>query len=114
MKVLLDENLPNDLRHFLPGHEVFTVAYMGWKGVENGALLAKAASEGFDAVVTMDTGAEFEKSATGLPLAAVLLRAASNKLETLRLLVPDLLKALGDLRPGTVVVIGDAPSSSGR
>ena len=30
MKILLDENVPHDLRHFLPGFEVFTVTYMGW------------------------------------------------------------------------------------
>ncbi len=29
MKVLLDENLPHDLRHFLPGHIVITVDYAG-------------------------------------------------------------------------------------
>jgi len=58
MKVLLDENLPHDLRHFLPGHEVFTVAFLGWAGVENGALLAKAAGEGFGVVVTKDAGIE--------------------------------------------------------
>ena len=27
MKILLDENLPHDLRYFLSGHEVSTVAY---------------------------------------------------------------------------------------
>ncbi len=32
MKLLLDENLPHQLRHEVPGHEVFTVAYMGWSG----------------------------------------------------------------------------------
>jgi len=49
MKVLLDENLPHDFRHFLPGHEVFTAAYQGWTGLRNGELLARAAAEGFDA-----------------------------------------------------------------
>lgn len=107
--MLLDENLPHDLRHFLPKHEVFTVAYMGWRGVENGALLAKSAADGFDVVVTMDTGTEFEGGARGLPLAVVLLRAVNNKLETLRPLVPDLLNALGNLRPGTLVIVGSAP-----
>lgn len=29
MKILLDENVPHDLRHFLPGFEVFTVTYWG-------------------------------------------------------------------------------------
>jgi len=29
VKLLLDENLPHDLRHKLTGHDVFTVRYMG-------------------------------------------------------------------------------------
>ena len=33
MKLLLDENLPHQLRLELPGHEVITVAYMNWSGV---------------------------------------------------------------------------------
>jgi len=55
MKVLLDENLPHPLRHELPGHECFTVAYMGWGGIENGELLALAAALGFDALLTKDS-----------------------------------------------------------
>ncbi len=43
MKVLLDENLPHDLRHFLPGHEVFTVAYRGWAGLGLARGIAGAA-----------------------------------------------------------------------
>ena len=46
MKVLLDENLPHDLRKLLPGHDVFTVAYLGWAGVKNGELLRRAAADG--------------------------------------------------------------------
>lgn len=47
MKLLLDENLPHDLRAKLVGHEVFTVAYMKWSGLENGELLSAAAGCGF-------------------------------------------------------------------
>ena len=36
MKLLLDENLPHQIRLELPGHDVFTAAYMNWGGVENG------------------------------------------------------------------------------
>lgn len=39
MKLLLDENLPHQLRHEIAGHECSTVAFMGWSGVENGELL---------------------------------------------------------------------------
>jgi hypothetical protein len=52
MKLILDENLPHQLRHELPGHDCYTVAFMGWGGVENGELLSRAASAGFDAVLT--------------------------------------------------------------
>ena len=58
MKLLLDENLPHRLRPLLLGHEVFTVAYMNWKGIENGSLLALAASNGFYALVTAISSSE--------------------------------------------------------
>ncbi len=48
MKVLLDENIPHDLRPFLSHHETFTAAYMGWAGLTNGGLLDSAEKEGFD------------------------------------------------------------------
>jgi len=47
MKLLLDENLPVDLRLFLVGHEAITVAHMGWKGLRNGELPARAAEARF-------------------------------------------------------------------
>ena len=67
MKLLLDENLPHQLRHELPGHDCFTVAYMGWGGIENGTLLSLAASHGFDAVLTKDTKVEYEQNLTNPP-----------------------------------------------
>ena len=54
MKLLLDEKLPHRLRPLLAGHDVFTVAYMKWAGIENGALLALAVAEGFEALITKD------------------------------------------------------------
>ncbi|HEX4052717.1 MAG TPA: DUF5615 family PIN-like protein [Tepidisphaeraceae bacterium] len=60
MKLLLDENLPHQLRSEIVGRDIFTVAYMGWSGIENGELLAKTAQAGFDALITNDRGLEFE------------------------------------------------------
>lgn len=37
----------------LIGHEVRTVGQLGWKGLENGQLLAEAAQR-FDVLITMD------------------------------------------------------------
>jgi Domain of unknown function (DUF5615) len=44
MRVLLDECVPRALRNDIPGHEVQTVAEVGWAGVKNGELLRLAAT----------------------------------------------------------------------
>jgi hypothetical protein len=56
VKVLLGENMPHKLRALMGGHEVVTVAYMGWVGTKNGKLLNAAESAGFDVLVTSDQG----------------------------------------------------------
>ncbi len=105
MKLLLDENLPHRLRPLLVGHDVFTVAFMNWKGIENGSLMALAAGNGFDAVVTKDSGIEYEQNATHLPCSVVILKAKSNSIADIRPLVPELLDVLRTLRPRSVVRI---------
>jgi predicted nuclease of predicted toxin-antitoxin system len=103
MKVLLDENLPLDLRHLLLGHDVFTADYMGWKGLENGDLLAAAAEQGFDVVISKDSGIEHQHNQEKLPTSVLLLRAATNKIDDLRPLVSAVLDALSTLRPRSLV-----------
>jgi hypothetical protein len=76
---------------------------MGWSGVENGELLLKAASEGFEAVVTNDRGVEYEQNLATLPIAVVLLNAEANTLETLRPRISLLLQALQNLQPGQFI-----------
>ena len=105
MKLLLDENLPHQLRHELPGHDCFTVAFMGWGGVENGELLARAAAAGFDALLTKDAKLQYERNLTNLPIAVVILRAASNDIDDVRPLIPSLLAALISLRPKAITQI---------
>jgi hypothetical protein len=36
MKVLLDECVTHELRPPVTGHDVYTVAYLGWSGTRNG------------------------------------------------------------------------------
>ncbi len=102
MKLLLDENIPHDFRHFLPGHEVVTVAYLGWSGVSNGALLRRAADTGFHALLTMDSGMSAEQNLETIPLSVVILQAKTSTLDDLRLLVPDLVRVLESLPPRTL------------
>jgi hypothetical protein len=99
VKLLLDENLPHQLRLELPGHEVFTTAYMAWSGIENGELLRLAAGAGFDAVVTNDRGLEYQQNLDDLPLAVIVLLAKANTIEAVRPLCGELLAILTRLRP---------------
>lgn len=55
MRILIDENLNVRLRHLFQDDDVSTVEYMGWKGLDNGALLDAAEQNGFDLVITGDT-----------------------------------------------------------
>jgi predicted nuclease of predicted toxin-antitoxin system len=105
MKVLLDENLPHQLRHELNPHAVFTVQFMGWSGFKNGLLLAQAAASGFDVMITMDSGVPYQQNLATIPLAVVVLSAVSNDIDDLRPLIPRLLEALKVLSPKSVVRI---------
>jgi hypothetical protein len=98
MKLLLDEHLPHLLRQEIPGHQVLTVAFMGWSGIENGELLNRAAAESFDALVTNDHGVEYEQNLASLPISIVYLNAKANTIEALRQAIPSLLKALTSLK----------------
>jgi predicted nuclease of predicted toxin-antitoxin system len=94
MKLLLDENLPHELRHLLLPHEVYTVAYMKWAGIGNGRLLRLAASAGFLAFVTLDQGIADQQYPGTLPLHVVLISAKSNRMEDLQIRLVSVLAAL--------------------
>ena len=51
MRILIDECLNWRLSRALTGHYAVSTQKMGWGGIKNGALLAKAAQE-FDVFVT--------------------------------------------------------------
>lgn len=105
MRILLDESLPRPLDRLLVGHQVQTVTQVGWTSSSNGALLRQAAGA-FDVVLTVDQNIEFQQNLRELPIAVVVLVAATNRLESLELLVPALLSALATLEPKTFVRVG--------
>lgn len=108
MKLLLDENLPHQIRLEIDGHETLTVSFMGWSGTENGELLTRAAAEGFDALLTSDRSFAYEHAPADLPVAVIVLLAESNHIEAIRPLYARLDEALRTLKPRTIVMIGAA------
>ena len=99
MKVLLDENLDHALRKLLGPHEVVTVTYMGWMGVQNGALLRVAEESGFDVLLTGDRTLSYEQNLTGRRLAIVALSAI--QLPILRENLAKIIAAIDGAAPGT-------------
>jgi len=104
VKILLDENLDWRLQRDLPGHTVESVPLIGWAGIKNGVLLARA-NERFDVFITMDASMPKQQNLAKLRLAVIGLKAPSNRLADTRPLMPKVLAALPHVRPGKVVVI---------
>jgi hypothetical protein len=101
MRVLLDECVPRALRRELLGHEVKTVAEAGWAGVKNGELLQLAAAQ-FDLLLTVDRNLEYQQNFVGLALAVIVVHAPSNDVAVLRPLMPAVLAAISETKPGLV------------
>jgi hypothetical protein len=105
MKVLLDECVHVGFRSSIPGHDVFTVRFMGWNGVKNGALLSQAVAHGFEAFVTTDRGVQHQQHVTTFPIAILVLLSPTNDLADLQRFAPALLVALNHALPRTVTEI---------
>ncbi len=105
MRLLLDESVPRRLKRSLPRHAVRNVVEMGWGGISNGELLARAAN-GFDALVTVDKNLQYQQNLDKLPITVIVLDAKSNELPYLLPLIPKLEEALATLVPRAFVRIG--------
>ena len=105
MRILLDENLNWRLEQFLPGHDVKSVPRLGWAGLKNGRLLARAAQEKFDVLVSMDGSMASQQNLSKVKIAIVALRAPSNRLEDTSSLMPKVLALLPMLKPGKVAKV---------
>lgn len=103
MRLLLDENLPSKLTGlFAPEVEAMTVAQQGWRGKDNGELVALARRE-FDALATMDRSIPYQQNLKDVDLVILLLEASSNRLADLAPLIDEAKAALSEAGPGEMV-----------
>ena len=93
MKILLDESLPKRLKKHFSGHVVKTVADMGWKGKQNGDLMALVTGK-FDVFVTPDQNMIYQINLRHAVVPIFVLKASSNRYDDLKFLIPELLKSL--------------------
>jgi predicted nuclease of predicted toxin-antitoxin system len=105
MRILLDESVPAKFGTLLTGHTTVTVQRQGWTSIKNGKLLALAASEDFDVLLTADKGMEYQQNLAALPVSILIVLAKSNRIEDLALAVPRILKTLEEMKPRTLLKI---------
>ncbi|MGH8605068.1 MAG: DUF5615 family PIN-like protein [Gammaproteobacteria bacterium] len=102
MRILLDECVDRRLAKDIIGHDIKTVAEMGWTSKRNGELL-ELAEQAFDVFITVDRNLSFQQNVPGFGIAVIVLRASSNRLADLRSLVPKLIESLPKAKYGEVL-----------
>ena len=101
MAVLLDACVPQWLRAELVGFDVTTAWYAGLDQLSDSELLA--AIEGrFDILVTLDRNLVYQQKVAGRPICVIVLSVVDQTPEAFRALVPALIDALGEVKPGEV------------
>ena len=103
MKVLLDEDVPHPLARQLSGHQVSTVAGLGWGGVKNGELLKLLAAEGFEIFLTGDKNLQSQQTIPGRSFAVIVL--STIHWPVLRKHIPIVARAVELAKPGTVTAV---------
>jgi len=80
MKIILDESVPQKLRLLIEGHAVVTVAFQGWSGLKNGALLTAAEEAGYELLITADQEITYQQNLTGRKTALLVLSTNNRDL----------------------------------
>jgi len=104
VKILLDECLPVDFRHHLPGHAVHSAEWAGFKGLKNGDLLREAENAGYDIFLTTDQGIPHQQNLTPRRISIILIQAPTNQIEDLLPLVAAILSKMTEIRPGQIML----------
>lgn len=107
MRLLLDENVPRQLKHDIIGHEVFTVREKGWNGKLNGELLKLLLAEQFDALITADKNLQHQQNFKKYPIPVIVLHTFRITYGNLEPLVPRLVELLKtNLSKGATIIKG--------
>ncbi|MBU0486534.1 MAG: hypothetical protein KKA07_03000 [Bacteroidetes bacterium] len=100
MKILLDECITIKAKKLLPDQDVSTVAEMGYCGLKNGKLLAKASESEFDILITIDKNIDFQQNIEKFQVALVVLDVKKSNLSCIQELMPEFMKQLTKFHKG--------------
>ncbi len=99
MRILLDENIPVQLRSLLDGHDVSSVndKAVGWKHISNGRLLAEMKGR-FDLLITSDRNIYAQQNLARRSIAILVL--PTNRRKDVMNLVPQIAAAIDAISTG--------------
>lgn len=100
--VILDENLPIDLRHLLTEFSVATVLYLGWSGIQNGELIGLIDGQ-FDVFITGDKKLRYQQDLSNRQIAIIEL--PNTRLAEIEGCLSDVLDAIRSAAPGSYTQI---------
>ena len=99
MKIILDESVPQKLRLLIEGHTVVTVAFQGWSGLKNGALLTAAEEAGYELLITADQEITYQQNLTGSKMALLVL--STNNWDLVKAGIAEIRAAIEAVTPGS-------------
>ena len=104
MRILLDENIPVQLKGIFPGHEVSSVndPDLGWKTITNGRLLSEMEGR-FDLLLTADRNMFAQQNLAGRTIC--ILVVPTNRRRDVLALEERILAIVKDMHPGDYVVL---------
>jgi hypothetical protein len=73
VRILFDHCVPAPLRRSLASHEVKLAVEMGWQGLQNGELIAKAEAAGFNLLISTDQNIRYQQAITGRRISLLVL-----------------------------------------
>jgi hypothetical protein len=113
VRILLDECVHAAVKAAFAGHSAKTIAEMGWRGTEDGPLLAYP-QDSFDAFVTIDQKLEHQRDLKKAKLGVIIAHVRSNELASHQSIFPALLEAASALKAGDVIHVRVNPVSRER
>ncbi len=103
MRILLDHNVPESLRHLITDHEVHTARYLGWDTLRNGELLRRTAVSGYDIFVTGDQGIQYQHNLPTIGLRVISL--TTNHRPSIERDIAAVKASIANCRPGEVLPV---------
>src|SRR5207244_3372203 len=106
------ESVAHPFEAELTALNVATVRDLGWSGLRNGVLLRAAVDAGFDVLITRDRSLPYQQNLRRIGISVLVLTGVRNRIEDLRMLVPQILSILPLLRPGDAYEIAPLPGDA--